>query len=1010
MFASGAMREAGDEQRPGDPPGPAIIPVSEVLRESEERYRALAENARDAIVEISPDAGYLYVSPSFTELFGWRPEEVLGANALAFVHPDDFTEIDAIRATAFAAESAARVVCRFRHSDGSYVWVEVTGRPYRTRAGELRAVLISRDVSDRVLAEQTLQAQLESERKIAELSRRLLQVRSSDFESCLRHGLEVAAEVANAERAQIYVARPPRGDRLEVFLRWLAPGMSELVDGPVSTVAGERFRWAGSRLVAGEIVHVPRVAALPPEAAEERAAFEQRGLQSYLGIPIADGSRTLGFIDFARMSEARGWSHPEVARLRLIAEVLGAAVRRIHAEGERRAAEERLRTLTSHTRDTICEIALDGRVTFISDNFEQLCGYSASEMEGVEPWSLIHPEDIGALRREAAGAASAGASKLVSFRVRHRDGRWRWLEATLNPFVSRGEKRMAAVVRDVTDRHEQRLELESRLATEKRVAEFSRTLLDSGAEGMDAAILKGLEAAAALAGAERAFLVSGKGRSSVQEWQAPGVPPRPRFEPDDARDTWIRAILERGEVVRIPRVEDLPEAASEARRTLLEIGVRSYLCLPISSGRRLIGVVGFHCFSRRDWSDREINLLRVVTDLFGTALRRKRAETRLADSQLRLLQAQKMEAVGTLAGGIAHDFNNQLTVMLASARFALEQSGVDEEVRQALLDLSRAAEHCAQLTRSLLAFSRRNPASPRALDPRSVVAEAEELLRPLIPSSIRLEVQLASESPRIVADPIQLQQVLVNLVVNARDAMPGGGLLSVCARPCSVSEYEAYRLGLREPGEYVEFVVRDTGAGMSDEVRRRIFEPFFTTKPVGHGTGLGLATAYGIVEQCGGAIAVDSRLGHGSTFRVLLPRSGEIEAEDVPAAAPAVRHGAGTVLLVEDEASVRRLVARMLRDAGYEVIEAPDGAEALRLGRQQIERVTALVTDLDMPRLSGVDLARRLARQRPDLPVLFISGLAPQSADAMPSGSGFLGKPFTREGLLEHLDRLIRPR
>ena len=1009
MFASGAMSEAGDEQRPGDPPGPAIIPVSEVLRESEERFRAFAENSRDSIIEISPDARYLYVSPSFTELFGWRPEEVLGTNALAFVHPDDFTEIDAIRATAFAAEAGTRVVCRFRHSEGSYVWVEVTGRPFRTRAGELRAVLMGRDVSDRVLAEQALQAQLDAERKIAELSRRLLQVRPHDFEACLRHGLEVAAEVANAERAQIYVSRPPHGDRLDVFLRWTAKGVEERVDEDMPGTA-QRFRWAGSRLVSGETVHVPNVSNLPPEAAEERAAFERRGLQSYLGIPIADGARTLGFIDFARLTEARGWSHPEVARLRLIAEVLGSAVRRIHAEQEQRAAEERLRTLTSHARDTICEIALDGRVTFISDNFEHLCGYSAAEMEGVEPWSLVHPDDVRALRRESARAASAGAAKLVSFRVRHRDGRWRWLEATLNPFHSHGEKRMAAVVRDVTDRHEQRLELESRLATEKRVAEFSRTLLDSGAEGIQAAIQKGLEAAAGLAGADRAFLVSGRGRSSVQEWQAPGVEPRPRIEPDDARDGWMRAVLDRGEVVRIPRVEDLPEAASEARRTLLEIGVRSYLCLPIRSGHRLIGVVGFHCFTRRDWSDREINLLRVVTDLFGTALRRKRAESRLADSQLRLLQAQKMEAVGTLAGGIAHDFNNQLTVMLASARFALEQSAGDEDVRQALLDLSRAAEHCAQLTRSLLAFSRRNPASPRALDARSVVAEAEELLRPLIPSSIRLDVQRVPEEARIVADPIQLQQVLVNLVVNARDAMPGGGLLSVSVRHRSVSGGEAERLGLRAPGAYVEFAVRDTGTGMSDEVRRRVFEPFFTTKPVGQGTGLGLATAYGIVEQCDGAIAVDSQPGHGSTFRVLLPRSEEIEAEVAPAAVPSLQPGAGTVLLVEDEASVRRLVARMLRDAGYEVIEAPDGAEALRLGRQQIEHVAALVTDLDMPRLSGVDLARRLARQRPDLPVLFISGLAPQSADDIPPGAGFLGKPFTREGLLEHLDRLIRPR
>ena len=371
-----------------------------------------------------------------------------------------------------------------------------------------------------------------------------------------------------------------------------------------------------------------------------------------------------------------------------------------------------------------------------------------------------------------------------------------------------------------------------------------------------------------------------------------------------------------------------------------------------------------------------------------------------------------MEAVGTLAGGIAHDFNNQLTVMLANARYVMRQVEGDEDLNRALEDLNRAAEHCAQLTRSLLAFSRRTPDSPRSLDVGSVVAGAEELLRPLIPSSIDFAVDIRASQALVIADPTQLQQVLVNLVVNARDAMPEGGRLTLRAEIRPVDRAEARRLGLAMPGPYVEFIVCDTGTGMDEPVRARVFEPFFTTKPVGQGTGLGLATAYGIVQQCGGAIGVESEPGCGSTFRVLLPQSLEFAAgrEGGPAARPP--RGSGTVLLAEDEPGVRRLLARMLRAGGYEVLEAPNGVDALRLGRQNADRLAALVTDVDMPAIGGVELARRLARRWPELPVLFISGtvadpLAPGDLDAPAERSQFLAKPFTEHALLEALHELL---
>jgi CheY-like chemotaxis protein len=314
----------------------------------------------------------------------------------------------------------------------------------------------------------------------------------------------------------------------------------------------------------------------------------------------------------------------------------------------------------------------------------------------------------------------------------------------------------------------------------------------------------------------------------------------------------------------------------------------------------------------------------------------------------------------------------------------------------------------------LLAFSRRTPVAEASLAIGAVLNEAEELLRPLIPSSIRLEVHVSDAALRISADPTQLQQVLVNLVVNARDAMArDGGRLDVTARAIFLSRADAARLGLPKAGHYAEFAVSDTGDGMDEAVQARVFEPFYTTKPVGEGTGLGLATAYGIIEQCGGVIVVESVPGRGSTFRVMLPRCVDAGDEIVPDALAPLLSGAGTVLLAEDEASVRRMLARTLRDAGYVVIEAQDGAEALRLGRQQLDSVDAVVTDVEMPRLSGIDLARRLTRHRPDLPVLFISGTTPEElgigdSDSPTGPLHFLAKPFSEERLLERLQEVLQ--
>jgi CheY-like chemotaxis protein len=374
------------------------------------------------------------------------------------------------------------------------------------------------------------------------------------------------------------------------------------------------------------------------------------------------------------------------------------------------------------------------------------------------------------------------------------------------------------------------------------------------------------------------------------------------------------------------------------------------------------------------------------------------------------MQAQKMEAVGTLAGGIAHDFNNQLTVMLGNARYVLRQVEDDPDLKDALTDLNRAAEHCAQLTRSLLAFSRRNAVSPRPLDVSAVAAEVQELLRPLIPSSIDFEFAPPAGVDWVEADPTQLQQVLVNLAVNARDAMPHGGSLVITTRNRTVDVDTAARLGLPKPGAYVELGVMDTGRGIDEATMARIFEPFFTTKPLGEGTGLGLATAYGIVKESRGAIEVDTAVGSGTTFRVLLPSSSPPASTDGVEAEAAAASGSGTVLVVEDESAVRRFVQRALERKGFEILEAADGTEALQLLRSHRGPIDAVVTDIDMPQMSGIEFARELARSHPETPVLFLSGSSRDfldDPDAQQALGHFLQKPFTEEAIIDELRRLI---
>jgi two-component system cell cycle sensor histidine kinase/response regulator CckA len=432
----------------------------------------------------------------------------------------------------------------------------------------------------------------------------------------------------------------------------------------------------------------------------------------------------------------------------------------------------------------------------------------------------------------------------------------------------------------------------------------------------------------------------------------------PRYR--EVVDAQVQEVIARGEVIY---------ESADLRKDGSAIPVEVHARTVASDGRRLI-----------------LSVARDVTE-------RKRLE-----EQLR--QAQKMETVGQLAGGIAHDFNNLLTAITGYAEFARDALPSQHPAREDIGQVLNGAKSAGNLIRQLLAFSRRQVIAPQALDLNDIIANLDKILRRLIGEHIELVTIRAADLRTVRVDPSQVEQLIVNLAVNARDAMPEGGRLTVETANVTLDADDARQHVSVVPGDYVLLSVRDTGCGMTDEVKTRIFEPYFTTKEPGKGTGLGLATCYGIVKQNNGHIWFHSDPGEGTSFEVYFPCIGEPAAQEPRRDQQAcAAHGAQTVLLAEDEPTVRSFAARVLRQAGYTVLEAADGSDALELAAERPEAaIDLLVTDVVMPRMGGLELHRRLRTSRPQLKTLFVSGYTDNSGvhqGVLAKDVAFLQKPFT---------------
>lgn len=624
----------------------------------------------------------------------------------------------------------------------------------------------------------------------------------------------------------------------------------------------------------------------------------------------------------------------------------------------------RLAAIVASSDDAIIGKRLDGTITSWNQSAEEIFGYSAAEMIGNSVYRLIPPElhdaEADVLRRVARGEP-------VEFseveRIR-KDGKRILIALTVSPIKDAAGRvvGVSSIKRDITAQKRIQTELEAEGARSRELAQaldVSQALV----RDLDGRITYWSSGAARLYGHTAAEAV---GRNSH-------------------------------ELLRT----EFPTALEEIRTALQASGRWEGEVVHVAKDGRRIHVATQWVLQRRRRDDTPL-VTEVNTDVTAQ---------RLIEERVR--QTERMEVVGQLAGGVAHEANNQMTVVLGATSFLLGRDDLPQSAIQDLEYIREAAERTASITAQLLAFSRRQVVQVRVVDLDEIIQGLDGVLRRTLGERSTMVLQLRSNG-RVKADPGQLSQVLLNLVLNARDAMPLGGRLTIETRVTELTEgYARQRPGIAiKSGHYAVLAVTDTGHGMGPETLSHLFEPFYTTKPIGKGTGLGLATVYGIVKQFSGYVWAYSEVGHGTTFKVYLPLADEIPT---PSATPSRRiEAAGeTVLLVEDEPAVRHMTSRALQEFGYGVVEASGGHQALGMLERDEGRVDLLITDVILHGMDGPELARRAKELRPELPVLFVSGYTDDEIvrrGLLEAGQPFLQKPFTPEALSTEVAGLLRKR
>jgi|GEM_PF-1101242 len=676
-----------------------------------------------------------------------------------------------------------------------------------------------------------------------------------------------------------------------------------------------------------------------------------------------------------------------------------------HAEVALRESEARFRRMADSAPVYIWMSDTSKAYVYFNQPWLEFTGKKLNDELGAGWTDDIHPEDRERSLQAYEESFAARVPFRTEYRLRRRDGHYRWVVSHGTPRYD-DQGNFAGFIGscfDVTDQHEVEAHLAYRAIKQAALASFGRFALaqhtfaelSQEATRLVADTLR-IDRSAVLAIAEGDSL-------QLTAFSGPPLSDLP-----GSLGQVAEAALHAERAMNLsedPRI--FPAGA-----LLTSLGLRSGVAVPVGSAKSSYGFLTALSEHDRLFNREAIDFMQGLANILSTVHQRERAEAALQESEQKLLQSQKMEAVGLLAGGVAHDFNNLLTAIRCYGDILHEDlATVAPELRSKAGEILKATARATALVRQLLAFSRKQVLQPEYLDLNYVANDLRDLIRSLLSENISLEMAPSETPVTIEADRSQIEQVIINLAINARDAMPQGGSLTLRTAHRVIKEGDNPDL---KPGRYAEFSVSDTGMGISDEVKAKIFQPFFTTKPKGRGTGLGLATCAVVLKHYGGAIQFDTRIGLGTTFSVLLP--------EIQTAAPNLdfqfddEPGVGTeiVLLVEDDEAIRSVTSAILRSLGYQIHAVGGGREALDYVESENPQIDLLLTDIVMPAMGGRELAERLLTKRPDLRVLFMSGYVddPVILHAVQEASiPFLEKPFTRDGLAKKVrEALDTPR
>ncbi len=681
------------------------------------------------------------------------------------------------------------------------------------------------------------------------------------------------------------------------------------------------------------------------------------------------------------------------------------------------ASEVRYRRLFESAKDGILILdAETGKIEDVNPFLTNLLGYPHEQFVGTRLWELGFFKDIVANQDNFLKLQQEEYIRYRDLPLETADGRRIEVEFVSNVYLEDHKNVIQCNIRDITARKRSEASL-------KRLNRALRTISECNEALVRATDIKQL-----LDGVSRILVrnggyggvwvgLSGNGakgeiRPAAQEGVSDEFLERINHAitaPEQAGCPIRRALLT-GHDHFARDLANNPDCG-ECRELAVKSGFVSLAVLPLNAAGKTLGVLNLYASERAEFDDEEIKLLSELADDLAYGIMALRSQTESKSLQEQLLQSQKMEAIGRLAGGIAHDFNNMLTIILGLSEFLLKGFADGDKRREDVAEIGKAAERAASLTSQLLAFSRKQVIAPVVLDLSETVAGMDKMLRRVLGEDIAFATRLEPALGLCKADPGQVEQVILNLAVNARDAMPEGGKLTL--ETSNVVLDDAYTEGHIEvrPGPYVMMAVSDTGAGMDQETMDRIFEPFFTTKELGKGTGLGLSTVYGIVKQSGGHIRVYSEPGKGTSFKVYLPRIEEAGKEEArPAPVVESLQGSETVLLVEDDPQLKRLITRYLSRHGYDVITAGSGQEALKICASHPDPVHLLITDVVMPGMNGRELAEKLAASRPGIKVLYMSGYTDDHIvhhGVLDPGTHFIQKPFTATTLARKVREVL---